>query len=149
MHVRDEKVIQNFDWKIQREQGHGRYRYRWEQNINLDLKATYCESMDWIHLTQDTVQWWASLNMVMNLWVPYKMGNFFTSWATVSFSRTPSMDLVSSLFYMFNNGSKSVILCEILFSFVLSLVCDAVSLLNFCWLNIFHNSSYLLHNALF
>jgi len=25
---------------------------------------------DWIHLVQDRGQWWALVNMVMNLWVP-------------------------------------------------------------------------------
>jgi hypothetical protein len=29
------------------------------------------------------------VNTVMNLGVPYKAGNFLTSWVTVSFSRTP------------------------------------------------------------
>jgi hypothetical protein len=28
-----------------------------------------CEDMDWIHLTQDAVQWWAFVNTVINLQV--------------------------------------------------------------------------------
>jgi hypothetical protein len=30
----------------------------------------------------------AFVKMVMNLWVPQKVGNFLTSWVTISFSRT-------------------------------------------------------------
>jgi len=37
------------------------------------------EDVDWIHLTQDRNQWQAFVNMVMNLWVPKKAGNFLTS----------------------------------------------------------------------
>jgi hypothetical protein len=28
------------------------------------------EGVDWMHLDQDMVQWWAHVNTVMNLWVP-------------------------------------------------------------------------------
>jgi hypothetical protein len=35
--------------------------------------------MDWIHLAQDRDQWWAVVNTVMNLWVPYNVGNFSIS----------------------------------------------------------------------
>jgi hypothetical protein len=31
----------------------------------MDLKETGCEDVDWIHLTQDTVQWLALANTVM------------------------------------------------------------------------------------
>jgi len=31
--------------------------------------------VDWIHLAQDGDQWWALINVEMNLQVPYKAGN--------------------------------------------------------------------------
>jgi hypothetical protein len=34
------------------------------------IKEVRYEDVDWIHLVQDKVQWWALMNMVMNLWVP-------------------------------------------------------------------------------
>jgi hypothetical protein len=40
-----------------------------------------------IHVAQDTVQWPAVVNTIMNLPVLYRVGNFLTSWSTVSFSR--------------------------------------------------------------
>jgi len=43
--------------------------------------------MDWIELTQDGDRWWALVNTVMNLGVPYNVGSFFTSWELGSFSR--------------------------------------------------------------
>jgi hypothetical protein len=45
----------------------------------MDLREIEWVDVDWINLTQDRDQWWALLNMVMNLWVPEKAGNFLTS----------------------------------------------------------------------
>jgi hypothetical protein len=36
----------------------------------LYLRETGLEGVDWIHLAQDTEQWQAVVNRVMNLWVP-------------------------------------------------------------------------------
>jgi hypothetical protein len=48
----------------------GRPRHRWEDNIRMNLREIGWEGVDWIHLAQDRDQWWALVNMVMNLWVP-------------------------------------------------------------------------------
>jgi hypothetical protein len=47
-------------------------RCTWEDNNRMDLRETGWEgvSVDWIHRTQDSEQWQAVVNMVMNLWVP-------------------------------------------------------------------------------
>jgi len=45
----------------------GRPRYRWEDNINMDLQEVGCGGMDWIQLAQDRNRWWALANAVMNL----------------------------------------------------------------------------------
>ena len=34
--------------------------------------------MDWIKLAQDRNRWWVLVNAVMNLRVPYNVGNFLT-----------------------------------------------------------------------
>jgi hypothetical protein len=47
-----------------------RPRHRWEDNIKLDLREKVTDEANWIWLAQDMVQWWAFLNMVMNLQVP-------------------------------------------------------------------------------
>jgi hypothetical protein len=36
----------------------------------MDLKETEWDGMDWIDLAQDTEQWRALVNTVMNIWVP-------------------------------------------------------------------------------
>jgi len=36
----------------------------------MDLREIVWEGVDWIHLAQNRVQWWALVNMVMNLGVP-------------------------------------------------------------------------------
>jgi hypothetical protein len=35
--------------------------------------------MDWIDVAQDSDSWWALVNAVMNLWVPYNAANFLVS----------------------------------------------------------------------
>jgi hypothetical protein len=47
-----------------------RSRHKWEVNIKMDIKETRWEGVDWMHLAQDRDQWWALVNMLMNLWVP-------------------------------------------------------------------------------
>jgi hypothetical protein len=39
-------------------------------NIKMDLTEIGWGSMDWIDLAQNTDQWRALVNTVMNLWVP-------------------------------------------------------------------------------
>jgi hypothetical protein len=48
----------------------GRPRRRWEDNIKMDLGEIGIDGANWIRLTQDRVQCWAFVNMVMNLQVP-------------------------------------------------------------------------------
>ena len=57
----------------------GRPRFRWEDNIKMDLQEEGCEGVDWIDLAQDWDIWRALVNEVMNLRVPYNGGNFLTS----------------------------------------------------------------------
>jgi hypothetical protein len=48
----------------------GRPRCMWEDNIKLGLGEIGIDVMNWIWLAQDRVQWWAFVNIVINLWVP-------------------------------------------------------------------------------
>jgi hypothetical protein len=57
----------------------GRSRRRWEDNIRMDLREIGFGDADWIHLAQDVDRWWALVNTVMNILVPYNTGNFLTS----------------------------------------------------------------------
>jgi hypothetical protein len=45
-------------------------RRRWVDNIKMDLREIGWDGMNWIDLAQDTDQWRAVVNMVMNLRVP-------------------------------------------------------------------------------
>ena len=70
----------------------GRPRYRWVDNIRMDnirmdLQEVGCGYMDWIGLAQDRDRWRTLVSAVMNLRVPWNMGNFLTSCKPVSFSR--------------------------------------------------------------
>jgi len=47
-------------------------RHRWESNIRIDLREILLESMAWIYLAQDSEQWRAIVNTVMNIQVPQK-----------------------------------------------------------------------------
>jgi hypothetical protein len=48
----------------------GRPRRRWVDNIKMDLRKIGWDDMDWIDLLEDTEQWRALVNTVMNLRVP-------------------------------------------------------------------------------
>jgi hypothetical protein len=48
----------------------GRPRFRWEDNIKMDLQEVGCGSMNWIELVQYRDRWRALVNAVMNLLVP-------------------------------------------------------------------------------
>jgi hypothetical protein len=39
-HGREEKCVQNFDWKPEGKRQLGRRRHRWEDNIKMDLRKT-------------------------------------------------------------------------------------------------------------
>jgi hypothetical protein len=54
-------------------------RPRDEGRITLEWILEKLWDVDWIHLAQVRVHWRALMNMVMNLRVPYKAGNFLTS----------------------------------------------------------------------
>jgi hypothetical protein len=47
----------------------GRFGCRWEDNIKMDPGEIGINGMNWIQLAQGRVQWWAFVNMVMNLQV--------------------------------------------------------------------------------
>jgi hypothetical protein len=52
----------------------GRSRYRWEDNIQMDLEEVGWGGINWIDLVQDRDRWPALVNMEMNLWVPQMWG---------------------------------------------------------------------------
>jgi hypothetical protein len=45
----------------------GRSRYRWEDNIKMDLKQIGCEGVDWMDLAQNRAHWRAFMNTIMCL----------------------------------------------------------------------------------
>jgi hypothetical protein len=47
--------------------------------IKMNLIEIGCDGVDWIYLAQDMGQWWAFVNMVMNLPVTENARNFFSS----------------------------------------------------------------------
>jgi transcription termination factor 2 len=48
----------------------GRPRRKWKDNIKMDLREIGIDGANWIRLAQDSVQWRACANTVMNLGVP-------------------------------------------------------------------------------
>jgi hypothetical protein len=45
-------------------------RYRWKDNIRMDLGKVGWKGVDWLHVVEDRDKWQALLNVVMNLKVP-------------------------------------------------------------------------------
>jgi hypothetical protein len=48
----------------------GRPSRRWEDNIRMYFRELVWQFVDWVHLAQDSDQWQALVNTVMNLRVP-------------------------------------------------------------------------------
>jgi hypothetical protein len=40
---------------------------RGKDNIKMNVKETGCKGVDWIHLTQDRIQWWILEGIAKNL----------------------------------------------------------------------------------
>jgi hypothetical protein len=59
-----------FVGKPKRNKPLGRPRHRRDENIGMDLSEMGLEGVDWIHMAQDTDQWRAVVNTVMNLRFP-------------------------------------------------------------------------------
>ena len=60
----------------------GRPRFRWEDNIKMDLKEVGKDCGDWMELAQNRDRWRALVSMVMNFRVPQNAGNFLISCKT-------------------------------------------------------------------
>jgi hypothetical protein len=60
--------------------------HRWESNSNINVKEIR-HGVDWIHLAQYGDECQAVMNTILYLRVSYEAVNFFSSWATVSFSK--------------------------------------------------------------
>jgi hypothetical protein len=56
--------------KLERKRPLGRPRYRWVDNIKMDLGGIGWDGMDWIDVAQDRDPWRALVNTVMNIWIP-------------------------------------------------------------------------------
>jgi hypothetical protein len=54
----------------------GRPRHRREDNIKLDFREIGIDGTNWIRLAQNSVQWQAFVNTVMNLRVPQRKDIF-------------------------------------------------------------------------
>jgi hypothetical protein len=65
-------------------------RCRWVNNIKMDLREIGRCGVGWIDLPQDGDQWTALMNTVMNLRVPYNVGEFVSS-----FSRRAQLHVVT------------------------------------------------------
>jgi len=48
----------------------GRPRFRWEDNIKMDLQELGCGGMDWVELAEDRDRWRALATAVMKVLVP-------------------------------------------------------------------------------
>ena len=56
-----------------------RPRHRWKDNIKMEFQVVGWRGMDHIDLVQDRDRWWALLNVVMNLQVPWNVRELLAS----------------------------------------------------------------------
>jgi len=55
------------------------------------------DSVNWIHVAQDSCQWWVHVGTVMNFWIPIEAGNFLSSLPKIGFSRRALLERVNEL----------------------------------------------------
>ena len=48
----------------------GRPGYEWEDSTKLKLKELGCDSIDGIHVAQESDKWWVIVNVPINLQIP-------------------------------------------------------------------------------
>ena len=60
--------------KPERKRSLGRHRYRWENNINVDLQEVDCGGMGWIEMARDRDRCRALANAVLNFRVTKMCG---------------------------------------------------------------------------
>jgi hypothetical protein len=59
---------------------------RFGTSKKIDIREIGWDGMDWIYLAQDTDQWRALMNIVMNIRVPYNAWKFLSGCTIGSFS---------------------------------------------------------------
>jgi hypothetical protein len=47
---KSKESMQNFGKEISWEATHGKMNWKWEHNIKMDLRETYCETVKWIEM---------------------------------------------------------------------------------------------------
>lgn len=65
-----------------------RYRHNWDNDIGMELKGIGWLYVNRILVAQVRDKWLTPPDIVMNMQVPEKEGNFLTSWVTASFLRS-------------------------------------------------------------
>ena len=85
MHGKEQKCIMSLVWVPEGQGPLWRLRRRWE-DIIMDPIEIWYEGLAWVHLAQDRENWWALVNIVMNVQVSQKLGKLLISWTTFNFS---------------------------------------------------------------
>jgi hypothetical protein len=62
---------------------------------------SHTENVDWIHLSQNRVKWRVISKKTLKLCIVQKEINFFSSWATASFSQETQVHTVSDIVHIF------------------------------------------------
>lgn len=98
---REQKCIKGSEREtFKRERGGGgaggesplcRHDGRWQDSIKMDLKEIWRDGRDCIHLDQDRNNWWALVNMAMNLRVSGSVGS-----QSVTLEVTNSMKIITT-----------------------------------------------------
>jgi hypothetical protein len=69
-YARKEKCIQVLVVKYEEKRRPGKPRHRWEHDIEMDLKETGWQYVDWFHQAQGTDKWLPLVKAVMNIRSP-------------------------------------------------------------------------------
>jgi hypothetical protein len=71
-----EDWIKNFDRRTLRKLTIRIFRFKWKDNIKMDIEISGMGGVNWVHWGQYRDQLHHHVSTVMNLWVPDSVGNF-------------------------------------------------------------------------
>ena len=91
-----ERCLQGYGGVVRKREGNSllrRSRRRWEDDIEMDLKESGWDGVDWIYLAEGRDIWRDVMSTVLNLRVSINAGNFLIDWGPFVFLSRPLLIL--------------------------------------------------------
>lgn len=75
--IRVQKLVSMLSYISEGKRPYGKPKRRWKYNIKWIYEKKVSEDVEWIHVTQDRVQWWAFVIKFLKIRISWKVRNFW------------------------------------------------------------------------